>query len=134
MDSKDRLLGLVAALLGFLTVAGGAFGAHGLEGSIPARDLAAFDTGMRYGLIHAVAAVLALLVSQQGLAAARMSGWAFLVGIVLFSGSLAFLGITGSRALVMMTPLGGLAFLAGWAILGAGFVIVRRNKMPGDLP
>lgn len=127
MDSNDKLLGFLAALLGFLTVAGGAFGAHGLEGSIPTRDLAAFDTGMRYGLIHAVAAVVALLVSQQGLAAARISGWAFIVGIVLFSGSLAFLGITGSRALVIVTPLGGLAFLAGWAFLCVGF-IVQRNK------
>lgn len=127
MDSKDRLLGLLAALLGFLTVAGGAFGAHGLEGSIPARDLAAFDTGMRYGLIHAVAAVMTLLMSQHGLATARMSGWSFVVGIVLFSGSLALLGITGSRALVLVTPLGGLAFLFGWAFLCAGF-IVRRTK------
>lgn len=127
MDSNDKLLGFLAALLGFLTVAGGAFGVHGLEGSIPARDLAAFDTGMRYGLIHAVATLVALLVSQHGLAAARMSGWAFVVGIVLFSGSLAFLGITGSRALVIVTPLGGLAFLAGWIFLCVLF-IVQSNK------
>ncbi len=127
MDSKDKLLGFLAALSGFLTVAGGAFGAHGLEGSIPARDLAAFDTGMRYGLIHAVAILVTLLVSQQGLTSARMSGWAFIVGIVLFSGSLAFLGITGSRALVIVTPLGGLAFLAGWVFLCVG-LIVHRNK------
>lgn len=129
MDIKDRLTGFLAALFGFLTVAGGAFGAHGLKGSVPAVDLAAFETGMRYGLVHAVAVLLMLTLSRQGLPAARLSGWAFLVGIVLFSGSLAILGITGSRALVLATPLGGLAFLAGWLFLCIGF-LVQRNKDP----
>lgn len=116
-----RLPGSLAALLGFLSVAGGAFGAHGLAGSVPDGDLAAFETGMRYGQIHAVAALVALILSGQGWPLARASAWSFLIGIVLFSGSLAFLGLSGSRALVLATPLGGLAFLAGWALLGAGF-------------
>lgn len=113
-----RTAGVVAALLGFLCVAGGAFGVHGLEGSVPARDLAAFETGMRYGLIHALAALLAHLFSRQGLPGSLLASWCFIVGIVLFSGSLAILGLTGSRALVLITPLGGLGFLAGWAYLG----------------
>lgn len=127
MNNQDRLPGLLAALFGFLTVAGGAFGAHGLKGAVPAVDLAAFETGMRYGLVHAVAALLALILSRQGITAARLSSWAFLSGIVLFSGSLAFLGITGSRGLVVLTPIGGLALLVGWVILCAGFIVQRAK-------
>ncbi len=121
MDNNDRRLGLVAAISGFLMVAGGAFGAHFLDGTVPAQDYSAFSKGMRYGLVHAVAALLALLYFQQGLAIARYAGWTFIAGIVMFSGSLAVIGLTGSRALVYFTPLGGLAFLAGWAFLCAGF-------------
>ena len=121
MTSKVALPGLIAAALGFLMVAGGAFGAHGLEGKIPPRDLAAFETGMRYGLAHALAALLALLFCLQDFKAARWASWAFIVGIVLFAGSLGFLGLTGSRALVLFTPLGGLSFLLGWLLLGLSF-------------
>lgn len=120
-NARGRLAGILAALLGFTCVAGGAFGAHGLEGNIPARDLAAFDTGMRYGLIHALAAVLAVLFSRQRLTGGLSAGWCFIVGVVLFSGSLMVLGLTGSRALVLLTPLGGLSFLVGWALLGLSF-------------
>lgn len=120
-DISSRLPGLLAALLGFACVAGGAFGAHGLEGSIPARDLAAFETGMRYGLIHALATLITLLFSRQGLPGAMRASWCFIVGTVLFSGSLAVLGLTGSRVLVLLTPLGGLSFLAGWLLLGLSF-------------
>lgn len=117
----SRLPAIVAAGLGFVCVAGGAFGAHGLEGTIPPRDLAAFETGMRYGLIHALATLIALLFSRQGVSGAMRSSWCFIIGIVLFSGSLAVLGLTGSRALVLLTPLGGLSFLAGWLLLGLSF-------------
>jgi uncharacterized membrane protein YgdD (TMEM256/DUF423 family) len=121
MTIKDPMLGVAASLLGFLMVAGGAFGAHGLEGQIPATDLAAFETGMRYGLIHSLAALLALVFHAQGLTQARKVGWFFIVGTVFFSGSLGFLGLSGSRALVLVTPLGGLCFLIGWTLLGLGF-------------
>ena len=116
-----RAAGILAATLGFLSVGGGAFGAHGLEGAVPPDDLAAFETGMRYGLVHAVAALLALLFARQDLPGALRASWCFIGGIILFSGSLAILGLTGSRALVLVTPLGGLAFLAGWVILTLGF-------------
>lgn len=119
--NRSRFPGILAALLGFACVAGGAFGAHGLEGSVPARDLAAFETGMRYGLIHALATLIALLFSRQGLPGAARASWCFIIGIVLFSGSLAVLGLTGSRALVLFTPLGGLSFLAGWLLLSLSF-------------
>jgi uncharacterized membrane protein YgdD (TMEM256/DUF423 family) len=116
-----QLAGTSATVLGFLCVAGGAFGTHGLEGSIPPNDLDAFETGMRYGLVHALAALVALLFARQDLPGGLNASWCFIVGIVLFTGSLGVLGLTGSRALVFITPLGGLGFLSGWALLAIGF-------------
>ncbi|MDE1173477.1 MAG: DUF423 domain-containing protein [Parvibaculaceae bacterium] len=108
----------IAAANGFLAVALGAFAAHGLSGKVPDTDLAIFETGARYHMYHALALVIvAWLTSQTSSGLAQSAGWAFLLGIVLFSGSLYFLGITGSRALVLATPLGGVAFLAGWALI-----------------
>ncbi len=113
----------LAALNGFIAVAAGAFGAHGLQGRVEERALAAFETGAQYHMYHALALVgVAWLVSispQSGITATGpiIAGWAFLAGIVLFSGSLYFYGLTESRALVLITPLGGLAFLAGWAAM-----------------
>ena len=99
----------------------GAFGAHGLKSRLGPDMLAVFETGVRYQLYHA----LALLA--VGWAAARWShplinasGWAFGAGIVLFSGSLYLLALTGIRSLGAITPLGGLAFIAGWACLALG--------------
>lgn len=116
-----QIAGMSAAVLGFLCVAGGAFGTHGLEGSIPPNDLEAFETGMRYGLIHSLAALVALFFARQDLPGGLNASWCFIGGIILFSGSLAILGLTGSKALVLVTPLGGLAFLAGWTVLAIGF-------------
>lgn len=108
----------LAALNGFIAVAAGAFAAHGLEGRVGERALAAFETGARYHMFHALALIaVAWLASAHAHMAVTMAGWAFLLGIVLFSGTLYFYGLTESRALVMVTPLGGLAFLAGWAAL-----------------
>lgn len=125
MNIKDRRLGIAAGLFGFLMVTGGAFGAHFLDGSVPALDYDAFRKGMHYGLVHSVAALVALLFYQQGLPLAHQAGWSFIAGIAMFSGSLAVIGLTGSRAFVYLTPLGGLAFLAGWAFLLYGFL--RRS-------
>lgn len=108
----------LAALNGFLAVAAGAFGAHGLEGKVAEKDLAAFQTGATYHMYHALALLaVAWLASRADIAAVATAGWSFIAGMVLFSGSLYFLGVTGSRALVMVTPIGGLAFLVGWAAL-----------------
>ena len=93
---------VVGALNGLLAVALGAFGAHGLAGRVGEKELAAFNTAASYHMSHATA---------------NAAGGAFLTGILLFSGSLYFLGATGSRALVLITPIGGLAFLAGWLLL-----------------
>jgi uncharacterized membrane protein YgdD (TMEM256/DUF423 family) len=108
----------IGAVNGFLAVAAGAFGAHGLEGKVSPRELAIFATAAQYHLIHALAIVAAALAARgEARARATLAAALFLAGIVLFSGSLYFLVLAHSLALVLVTPLGGLAFLAGWAML-----------------
>jgi len=109
------------ALLAGIGVAAGAFGAHGLKSRVDPELLVIFETGVRYQMYHA----LALLA--VGWAASRwpsswigVAGWSFVVGIALFSGSLYVMTFTGARWLGAITPLGGLAFLVGWAALGVG--------------
>jgi uncharacterized membrane protein YgdD (TMEM256/DUF423 family) len=117
----------VAAISGFVAVAAGAFGAHGLEGKVGAAELAAFETGARYQMYHALALIAVAWLASRGRAPRTVSvaGWAFVIGTLLFSGSLYVLGITGSRALVWFTPLGGLGFLLGW---GALFWAALRSR------
>ncbi len=108
----------LAALNGFIAVAAGAFGAHGLQGKVGERAMAAFETGAQYHMTHALALLgIAWLASLSTHLSISVAGWAFMLGIVLFSGSLYYYGLTESRALVLVTPLGGLAFLIGWAAL-----------------
>ncbi len=119
---------ILAALSGFIAVAAGAFGAHGLEGKVGARDLAAFETGARYQMYHALALVaVAWLADRAPSRAVTVAGWSFVIGTLLFTGSLYVMGLTGSRALVFATPLGGLGFLIGWAAL---FVAALRIGRP----
>ncbi len=109
---------LGAALAG-LAVAAGAFGAHALRAQLSIADLATFDTAARYQMYHALALVaVGLLDRQRGDRRLTLAGWAFLAGIVLFSGSLYGLTLTGIRGLGAITPLGGLGFLAGWGLVG----------------
>ncbi|WP_137885943.1 DUF423 domain-containing protein [Pseudomonas sp. 2FE] len=114
-----RVFVLLAALFGFSGVALGAFAAHGLKNRLSAEYLAVFQTGAHYQLIHALAllavAVLTLHLPGRWLTAA---GSLFTLGILLFSGSLYLLTLTGVSKLGILTPFGGLAFLAGWACLG----------------
>lgn len=106
----------LAAALGFLGVALGAFGAHGLRERLSAPMLEVYRTGVLYHLVHAVA-LLAVALGADRLARPRAVAALFTAGIALFSGSLYALSITGARALGMVTPLGGLLFMAGWATL-----------------
>ena len=111
-------LAAAAAVLGFLAVALGAFGAHGLEGRLSAEAEGWWETATLYGLAHAVAALALSGAARQGYARA---GWAFVFGAVLFSGSLYAMALIspsggGPRLLGMATPLGGLGFLAGWLL------------------
>ncbi|MFB9886447.1 DUF423 domain-containing protein [Balneatrix alpica] len=116
---------LAAALNGFLAVALGAFAAHGLKARLDAYSLQIINTAAHYQLVHAVALLaLAWLLQQHpqlsGLLRWQASCW--IVGVVLFSGSLYLLGMTGIKWLGAITPLGGLLLLAGWLLLAwAGY-------------
>jgi uncharacterized membrane protein YgdD (TMEM256/DUF423 family) len=116
----DRLFFLIGALSAFVGVAAGAFGAHGLKSRLGEDLLAVFETGVRYQMYHAFALFAAAWACSRwpgGLATA--SGWLFVAGTLVFSGSLYALSLTGQRWLGAVTPLGGLAFLAGWLCLAA---------------
>jgi uncharacterized membrane protein YgdD (TMEM256/DUF423 family) len=109
------VLGSLFALLG---VAAGAFGAHALRARLSANDLAIFETGVRYQMYHALALLaVALLLSRAPHSGAATAGWLFTAGIAIFAGSLYVLVLTGNRWLGAVTPIGGVAFLAGWAVL-----------------
>lgn len=115
----ERVFMIVAAALAFTGVALGAFGAHGLEGRLAAGDLETFETGVRYQMYHALALVgVAWAHTRWPGGGTVAAGWLFVVGVLLFSGSLYVLVLTGRRWLGAVTPLGGLAFLAGWIVLG----------------
>src|SRR5687767_10539075 len=114
----DRTLLLVGAVAGCIGVGFGAFGAHGLRGRLSPEMLAVFETGVRYQMYHAFAILItAIALSRFDGPILRAGGWLFTVGILLFSGSLYAMALTGTTALGMITPLGGVAFLAGWVCL-----------------
>jgi len=107
-----------AAVSGFVGVAMGAFAAHGLKGRIDDTLLGVFQTGAHYQLIHALALFgVGLWLARVDSPALRAAAWCFLVGTVIFSGSLYTLALTGVRAWGAVTPIGGVAFLLGWAAL-----------------
>ena len=109
---------LIGAVAAFLAVGFGAFGAHGLRGRLSPEMMAVFESAVRYQMYHALALVLvALLLGRMDGWLIRTAGWCFVAGIVLFSGSLYVLAVSGVTILGAITPLGGLAFLAGWACL-----------------
>jgi uncharacterized membrane protein YgdD (TMEM256/DUF423 family) len=113
-----KLLVTLGALFGGLGVAAGAFGAHALRTQLEPRMLEVFETGVRYQMYHALAVLAAAWLWQQTSAtAAQVAGWAFVVGILLFSGSLYAMAFTGVRAWGAVTPLGGAAFILGWVAL-----------------
>lgn len=110
----------IGAILGGLSVAAGAFGSHALREKISERSLEIFDTGARYQMYHALALLLvALLISRNESPQPILiaSGWLFIIGIAIFSGSLYALSLTGVKSLGAITPLGGAAFLAAWGAL-----------------
>lgn len=120
----DKTFLLIGALAGFLAVALGAFGAHGLRARLSPEMLAVFETGVRYHVCHALAIVLvALILGRMDGWLVRTAGWMFTAGIVLFSGSLYLLALTGVTILGAVTPVGGLAFLLGWAFLAAAALL-----------
>src|SRR3981081_198630 len=114
----DRTFLLVGAVAAFLAVALGAFGAHGLRGRLSPEMLAVFETGVRYHMYHALALILvALVMGRMSGWLIQTAGWGFVAGTVPFSGSLYALALSGVTILGAVTPIGGLAFLVGWACL-----------------
>lgn len=110
---------MLAAFFGFTGVGLGAFAAHGLKDRLSSDYLAVFHTGVNYQLVHALALLaVAVLSVQVPSRLVNAAGVMFCIGIVLFSGSLYLLTLSGVRVFGVITPFGGLAFLAGWACLG----------------
>ncbi len=116
----ERLFFGLGALFGGLGVVLGAFGAHALRASLSAQDLATFEIGVRYQMYHALALMAVAWAASRWPAQAAgltVSGWAFVLGILVFSGSLYVLVLTGQRWLGAVTPIGGVAFIVGWGLL-----------------
>lgn len=105
------------ALAAALAVGAGAFGAHALRARLSPADLGTFETAARYQMYHALALLAVAWLVDRGHPRANAAGWAFLAGIVLFSGSLYVLTLGGIRWMGAVTPLGGVAFLVGWLLL-----------------
>jgi len=110
-----RFIFISGCVFGFLGVALGAFGAHGLKTYLDAGQLITFETAVRYQMYHAFALLaVALAYAKWPLKGLLVSAWMFIAGVVLFSGSLYVLSLTGLRGFGIVTPFGGLALLAGW--------------------
>ncbi|MCS6885220.1 MAG: DUF423 domain-containing protein [Acidobacteriota bacterium] len=114
-----RIFLATGAISALLAVAAGAFGAHGLKNRLSSEMLAVFETAVRYQMYHSLAllACATLCERRPDNGYLAMAGWLFLFGITVFSGSLYGLSLTGVRWLGAITPIGGVAFLLGWALL-----------------
>lgn len=124
--TSSRIFLLIGAICGFLTVALGAFGAHGLKQILSPGMLQTFNTGVEYQGLHALALLATgLILQQQDVRALRVAGWSFATGILIFSGSLYLLALTDARWLGAVTPIGGTLFLLGWGALAWGIVRSR---------
>lgn len=121
----DRAFLLAASLFGLLGVALGAFGAHALRARVTPERLVTFETGVRYMLYHAFAlfAVVAVRTWGPDSTASAVSGIAFVVGVLLFSGSLFLLVLTDTPSWGALTPFGGVILLVGWAALAYGVLV-----------
>ena len=110
---------LLASIFSALAVALGAFGAHALENRLSADLLSTYEVGVRYHFYRALAllGVAAVISRWPEASAATWAGWLFVVGILIFSGSLYILAFTGIRWLGAITPIGGVAFISGWLCL-----------------
>ena len=115
----DRTFLLIGSVFGFLGVAFGAFGAHALKTRLTPEMLAVFETGVRYQMYHAFAIlIVAAAIGHIGDAQLlSMAGWSFAAGVLIFSGSLYALALSGVGILGAITPIGGLLFLIGWGCL-----------------
>ncbi|HKJ69816.1 MAG TPA: DUF423 domain-containing protein [bacterium] len=131
MQSRPHPFLIIGSLFGGLAVLFGAFGAHILESQIASGMLETFSTGVHYQMFHALALLAIAAFGSQGKnRRLHIAGWAFILGIILFSGSLFILVLSGIRWFGMITPFGGVAFLIGWGTLTAEGL--RRNTNQGS--
>lgn len=114
-----KLFIILGAIHAFLAVALGAFGSHGLEGKVEAKYLDIWKTAVQYQMFHALGLIIVGFLMGQfaGSSVLNWSGWLMFAGIILFSGSLFVLVLTGISKLGAITPIGGVAFLAAWVLL-----------------
>lgn len=121
-----KLFVMLGSINMFLSVAIGAFGAHGLAGKVSERMLENWQTGAHYHIVHAVALLfIGLLADRLGSSSLVLAGgWFIMIGIVLFSGSLYAMALTGVTKLGAITPLGGVSFLIGW--IAVAFAAVKH--------
>ncbi|MFD2629303.1 DUF423 domain-containing protein [Oceanobacillus kapialis] len=118
-----KLFLLLGVVNGFLAVALGAFGAHGLEGRISEKAIATWEKAVTYQMFHTMALlVTGLLMAKFTSGGLVWAGGMFFAGIVLFSGSLYIYSVTSIKTFAMITPLGGVAFLIGWVLIGTAIV------------
>jgi uncharacterized membrane protein YgdD (TMEM256/DUF423 family) len=117
----ERVFLIIGALSACIGVAAGAFAAHGLKSRMNIEMLSVFEVGVRYQMYHAFALLAtAWVLSKWPSSLVTAGGWLFIVGTLLFSGSLYLLSVSGIRWLGAITPFGGLAFLAGWICIARG--------------
>lgn len=121
-----KLFLMIGAVNGFLAVALGAFGAHGLEGKISEKAIGTWEKAVHYQMFHTMAILVTgmLMAKFQQIGPLTAAGWLFLAGIILFSGSLYLYALTSIKTFAMITPVGGVLFLIGWAML---LVFAVRN-------
>ena len=118
-----KLFLILGAINGFLAVGLGAFGAHGLEGKVSEKAIGIWDKAVTYQMFHTMALlVTGIILAKFQSSGMFWAGWMFFIGIVLFSGSLYIYATTHITAFALITPLGGVAFLAGWVLLGYAVV------------
>jgi uncharacterized membrane protein YgdD (TMEM256/DUF423 family) len=119
--TSARVFLAIGSASAFLAVAGGAFGAHALRRRLDENLLTVFETGVRYQMYHALALLaVAWAMDRWGGGLVAASGWLFVAGTVVFSGSLYLLALSGQRMFGAITPIGGVAFLGGWLVLLIG--------------
>lgn len=114
-----KALVLIGIIYGFLSVALGAFGAHALEGKISESAILTWEKAVHYQMFHALSILLAgFALIKFDSTALLIAGWSFVIGVLLFSGSLYMYSTTGIRMMAMITPFGGVVFLIGWVLFG----------------